>query len=48
MFLFSLRIGRQASKEFKKRQKLWHYRFSDLFTYCLELKNFMIQDNFMF
>ena len=50
VFLFSLHKGRQTSKELKRNMK---YCFSDVFTYRLNLKNFvslffLIQDNFMF
>ena len=50
MFLFCLHKGRQTSKELKRNMK---YCFSDVFTYHLNLKNFvslffLIQDNFMF
>ena len=37
----------------KKKHECWNNRFSDVFTYRLNLKNsasffFLIQDNFMF
>ena len=50
MFLFSLFKGRQTSEELKRKM---NDRFSDVFTYRLNLKNFVslffqIQGNSMF
>ena len=50
MFLFSLFKGRQTSEELKRKM---NDRFSDVFTYRLNLKNFFslffqIQGNSMF
>ena len=53
LYLHCLYTKDERLQQIKKKHEWWNNRFSDVFTYCLNLNNFaslffLVQDNVMF